>query len=142
MSRLILSWLFLALTLQSGASWSANCKKGKPCGNSCISWDKTCRIGSSYSPPPASSYSPPPATLYSSPSTAQPQAQQYRPAAAAPLESGGTLPTEWVADPATRVYFRGGCEASRLVPQGRQVRIRHEQTLIGMGYKRSNEPGC
>jgi len=22
-----------------------NCKKGKPCGNSCISRDKTCRIG-------------------------------------------------------------------------------------------------
>ncbi|MBO2548356.1 SH3 domain-containing protein [Shewanella algae] len=23
-----------------------NCKKGQPCGNSCISWKKTCRIGS------------------------------------------------------------------------------------------------
>ncbi len=140
--RTALSLSMALLCALSAPSFSANCKKGKPCGNSCISWDKTCRIGSSYSPPPASSYSPPPATLYSSPSTAQPQAQQYRPSAAAPLESGGTLPTEWVADPATRVYFRAGCEASGLVPQERQVRIRHEQTLIGMGYKRSNEPGC
>lgn len=24
-------------------SSSPNCKKGKPCGNTCIAWNKTCR---------------------------------------------------------------------------------------------------
>ena len=28
-------------------SEAKNCRKGQPCGNSCISWKKTCRIGSS-----------------------------------------------------------------------------------------------
>jgi hypothetical protein len=35
-----------------GASSAPNCKKGQPCGNSCISWDKVCRKPSpSYAPP-------------------------------------------------------------------------------------------
>ncbi len=34
-----------------------NCKKGQPCGNSCISWSKKCHIGtSSYSSSRGSSY--------------------------------------------------------------------------------------
>lgn len=32
-------------TFFSPLSFAANCKKGQPCGNSCISWAKTCRIG-------------------------------------------------------------------------------------------------
>ncbi|APM00233.1 SH3 domain-containing protein [Pseudoalteromonas phage C5a] len=34
---------FLLFTFSSEAK---NCRKGQPCGNSCISWKKTCRIGS------------------------------------------------------------------------------------------------
>jgi hypothetical protein len=46
--------------LMGVAAGAPNCTKGKPCGNSCISWDKTCHIGS-YSPSfGPSSYSPPP----------------------------------------------------------------------------------
>lgn len=37
----------LVLTAQGHA---ANCKKGKPCGNSCIAQDKVCRIGAPSSP--------------------------------------------------------------------------------------------
>ncbi|QSX31092.1 SH3 domain-containing protein [Shewanella cyperi] len=34
----------LGLTIGFNAQ-AKNCKKGQPCGNSCISWKKTCRIG-------------------------------------------------------------------------------------------------
>jgi len=49
-------WItFLLLVVISGPNvWAKNCKKGQPCGNSCISWNKTCRIGGSsynYTPP-------------------------------------------------------------------------------------------
>lgn len=40
--------------------WTRNCKTGQPCGNSCISWSKTCRIGSGSS---GGSYSAAPAAL-------------------------------------------------------------------------------
>jgi len=33
--------LFILLIIPAHAK---NCKKGQPCGNSCISWSKTCRI--------------------------------------------------------------------------------------------------
>jgi hypothetical protein len=36
--------LFSALSFEAFAK---NCKNSQPCGNSCISWSKTCRIGSS-----------------------------------------------------------------------------------------------
>ncbi len=39
-----LAMLSLALILSFGAE-ARNCKKGIPCGNSCISASKTCRIG-------------------------------------------------------------------------------------------------
>ncbi len=40
----ILLVLFLGFTFGFNAQ-AKNCKKGQPCGNSCISWKKTCRIG-------------------------------------------------------------------------------------------------
>ncbi|MGL5471576.1 MAG: SH3 domain-containing protein [Shewanella sp.] len=39
-------FLFLCIGLAVGFNVEAkSCKKGQPCGNSCISWNKTCRIG-------------------------------------------------------------------------------------------------
>ncbi|HAS6966926.1 TPA: SH3 domain-containing protein [Vibrio parahaemolyticus] len=39
--------LLLVLISMFGFSVEAKvCKKGQPCGNSCISWKKTCRVGS------------------------------------------------------------------------------------------------
>ncbi|WP_326511238.1 hypothetical protein, partial [Aeromonas caviae] len=37
---LLLSLLILLIS----PAHAKNCKKGQPCGNSCISWSKTCRI--------------------------------------------------------------------------------------------------
>lgn len=52
--------------LSPSTGWARNCKTGQPCGNSCISWSKTCRIGSGAS---GSSYSAAPAAL-AAPATA------------------------------------------------------------------------
>ncbi len=41
--NLILTLMFCLLC--TFASEAKNCRKGQPCGNSCISWKKTCRIG-------------------------------------------------------------------------------------------------
>ncbi|WP_447590164.1 hypothetical protein [Aquipseudomonas campi] len=43
----------LLLSFLSSEAFAKSCKNSQPCGNSCISWNKTCRIGSapSYSAP-------------------------------------------------------------------------------------------
>lgn len=46
--------LFFVLSFSSQPSWAKNCKKGQPCGNSCISWKYTChkntnKLAKSYS---------------------------------------------------------------------------------------------
>lgn len=46
--RLSLFVFILIITILLSTTIEAkNCKKGQPCGNSCISWKKTCRIGNS-----------------------------------------------------------------------------------------------
>lgn len=57
-----MNWLAGAVLLTM-AAWSAdvyaaNCKKGIPCGGSCISRDKVCRINTP-TPPPSSNAAPP-----------------------------------------------------------------------------------
>lgn len=58
--------LFLALfSLLTTDVWAKNCRNSQPCGNSCISWNKTCRIGtSSYVAPTPAIRTPTPATSY------------------------------------------------------------------------------
>ena len=74
---------FVCLGLTPGAQ-AKNCKTGQPCGNSCISWSKTCRIGSggsgtSYVAPRSSSPAPAPA-----PQTSTDPKSTLAPAPAAP----------------------------------------------------------
>ena len=42
LNSVLILLFFLLFTFSSEAK---NCRKGQPCGNSCISWKKTCRIG-------------------------------------------------------------------------------------------------
>ncbi|WP_172590715.1 SH3 domain-containing protein [Shewanella xiamenensis] len=46
MNRLWILLLVFVLGHPISIANAKNCKKGQPCGNSCISWSKTCRIGS------------------------------------------------------------------------------------------------
>lgn len=51
MAAFTVAALLAMLPTQSHAK---NCKNSQPCGNSCISWSKTCRVGTpAYKPAPA-----------------------------------------------------------------------------------------
>lgn len=47
--------VLLACLLVAAPTFAKNCKKGQPCGNSCISWSKVCRIGTGSSSSSSSS---------------------------------------------------------------------------------------
>lgn len=72
--------LLLVVVISGPNAWAKNCKKGQPCGNSCISWNKTCRIGGgtsyNYTPPAPATRSlytpaPTPSQIVSPPRAAQ-----------------------------------------------------------------------
>lgn len=70
----------ICLALTPGAQ-AKNCKTGQPCGNSCISWSKTCRVGSSGS----TSYTAPRSTAPApAPQISTPPKSTIAPAVAAP----------------------------------------------------------
>lgn len=69
MLRLLITTLFL-IALSSMVT-AKNCRNSQPCGNSCISWNKTCHIGSSSSGSPATSSTYRPAPI--SPEAARPK---------------------------------------------------------------------
>ena len=92
------------------------CVKGKPCGNTCIARDKTCRIGT----PPAASRTP-----------------QHL---VTPVEPGDSLP--WVASSRGQVYYKRGCSnANGLAPENR-IYFRTEEEAQRAGYRRSKSRGC
>ncbi|MCS6119143.1 SH3 domain-containing protein [Shewanella baltica] len=47
MNRLWLLVLVFLMSNLTSVAYAKNCKKGQPCGNSCISWSKTCHVGTS-----------------------------------------------------------------------------------------------
>jgi hypothetical protein len=123
--------LVLALTFAPLAAAQKNCKKGIPCGNSCISATKVCRIGSAPSTP-----EPMPATSAEA-STARSFAAQ--------ISAGDSAPaTEfpWIGSFADGVYFQATCPAALdLAPTNRRY-FRTHQDAEGAGYRRSRTTGC
>jgi hypothetical protein len=114
--------MVLAIPLQA----QPNCKTGKPCGNSCISRDKTCRIGTS-TPAPA----------------AAPVSQ------AAPLSSASSVPVRdinspWVAFRDGSIYYRNvmGCEVARVPVKAERVYFKSEEDARRAGLTASREAGC
>lgn len=100
-----------------------NCKKGIPCGNSCISASKVCRVGTGSA---HSSSSDAPA----SPSTAQAVVGSPPP------------PMKWVASEADGVYFLAICIAAQdLAPSNRKY-FKSEAEAQTAGYRRSRTTGC
>ena len=106
-----------------GLEAQPNCKKGKPCGNTCIAQNKTCRVGA--------------------PSAATPR-PAAAPAPAAQSLSGRSAPSSapWVASIADGVYFRRSCTpAQDLAPANRRY-FATEQEAKDAGYRRSRSTGC
>lgn len=125
MKGVVAALLTIAL-FASRADAQRNCKKGIPCGNSCIAANKVCRIGTSPAP-----RDPQP--------TAQPQTLIGGSMAAAAKDSAGF---EWVGSVDGSIYYRATCPmAMRLWPEER-IRFRSESDATARGYRRSRVVGC
>ncbi len=111
--------LFMVLTA-SPAVAQKNCKKGKPCGNSCIAMKKTCRIGSTSPTKGATS-------------------------SASSSSSGTAVAPEWaVAVASTRgtVYYSVACKAWQSLAPANRVFFRSREAAEAKGYRPSAQKGC
>ena len=119
MKRLILAVLFLALPL-SAAEAQKRCKKGIPCGNTCISATRTCRIGTSSSPAPTLS----------------------APAHGAARQATATSSAPWVGSSRGSTYYRNGCSGARKLSSRNLIYFKDESQAREAGYTRSRQSGC
>lgn len=120
MPRSILLALLIAI-LPAAAFAQKVCKKGIPCGNTCIEANKVCRIGSS-APTPAAS--------------AAPRATRTDTTTVA----GATAP--WVASSIGRTYYRNGCAGASKLKVENRIYFTSEDEAKAAGLRRSAARGC
>ena len=137
-----LTALFSAAIVAVTLSWPSlveaqrNCSKGKPCGNSCISRDKVCRIGVEASEPAAASVAAPSSSTPAVQNVVSPDQASDPPPAATASEY------PWVGSFADGVYFRATCPTAQdLAPANRRY-FRTIQDAEGAGFRRSRTSGC
>jgi hypothetical protein len=116
--RLAATILLLAAT---AAEAQKNCKKGIPCGGTCIAANKTCHVGSA---------SPTPAT---SPAVA---------ATAAQVASKSDTTGEWIGSSAGHTYYRAGCSGAKALKPTNVIHFKTEADAKTAGYTRSAQKGC
>jgi hypothetical protein len=142
----------LAMGLEAPASAAPNCKKGKPCGNSCIAMNRTCHLDQaprederSRRPPEA------PTTVQQlNPSGQPPAAPGVAPATVAPAATPRPVPPSpapgaaglWMASEADRVYFAPGCPAAADIGPANRRYFPDEGAAQAAGFRRSSIPGC
>lgn len=99
------------------------CVKGKPCGNTCIAMNRTCRVGTPSAPPTARTPTTPPAST---------RGDTAATAAAAP----------WVASSRGSVYYRNGCSGGNQLAVQNRIYFKTEEEAQAAGYRRSTARGC
>ena len=116
----LFTFLGLSLVLPGNAEAQKNCRKGIPCGNTCIAANKFCHIGTP-----------------STPTTATPTP--------APNDSTAVTPTTsvaWVASSRGHTYYRRGCSAGNRLSPANLIYFRTEAKAQRAGYRRSTSRGC
>lgn len=113
---LLLSMLFFVVPV---ASAQKRCKKGIPCGNTCISAAKTCRIGT---PTPA------------------PQIEQRRIVPSTDQAADSAAP--WVASSRGKTYYMAGCAGAKQLAPATRIGFKSEEDAKKAGYRRSTQKGC
>lgn len=119
MRRVLL--IALTLLLPAAAEAQKHCKKGIPCGGTCISATKTCHLG----------------TIVPTPERA--------PAATAALvrqQSHADTLGEWVASSRGHTYYRRGCSGANKLSQANLISFPTEEAAKAAGYRRSAQRGC
>lgn len=133
----------LAALLVATSLHAQHCKKGVPCGNSCISASKTCRVGQG--------------TAWGGPSSTDPttkSAETTKPARRTSstwpdvrlVTEGGRAVADtsapFVASPTLKTYFAKTCDAAKLVPAQEAARFRTREAAELAGFAKSPAPGC
>ena len=112
---------FLGLSLLAGnAEAQKNCRKGIPCGNTCIAANKVCRVGS----PSARPTTPPSPIVGDS-------------TAVAPANN-----MAWVASSRGHTYYQRGCSTANRLSPANLIYFRTEEEAQRAGYRRSTSRGC
>ncbi len=135
--RVIVTTAGMLLLLTTRGAAQHSCKKGIPCGNSCISASKVCHVGttpksvdSSKTAPTTSSSTP---QLFLSPSN-QAAIGGYRP--------GDEAVRVWIGSKADKVYFRDGCSAALDLDVDNRAMFPSTAAAEAAGYRRSRVPDC
>ena len=116
----LFTFVGLSLLVVGSAEGQRTCRKGIPCGNTCIAANKVCHVATPSTPPTAS---PAPA---SSDSTA-----------IAPKDGAA-----WVASSRGHTYYRRGCSTANRLSPGNLIFFRTEEEAQRAGYRRSTSRGC
>jgi len=116
MRRTLFTFLALSLLVESNVEGQKNCRKGIPCGNTCIAANKVCHIGSPSTAP----------TTSRSDSTAVAQRDSMA----------------WVASSRGHTYYRRGCSTANRLSTANLIYFRTEQEAQRAGYHRSTSRGC
>lgn len=116
----LLALVFLASVLcATDAEAQRTCRRGIPCGNTCIAADKVCRIGTSA--PPRK----PPSTMSS--------------LIGANVDSSSF---DWVGSVDGSVYYRKSCAVAAKLVADERLYFRTEEDALRLNYRRSKARGC
>ena len=109
---LVVAFLFVTAPAEA----QKNCKKGIPCGNTCIAANKTCRVGTGSA---RSTSSPPQAVSSPAPAGAR-----------------------FVASSKGQVYYLLGCSAGEQLSPANRIYFQTEEEAAAAGYRPSTARGC
>ena len=135
-------------------AWSAdanarNCKKGIPCGNSCISANKVCHVGSSYLAPSTSNDLAPRTTTgggTAGGSASDQSLNVVRPdipkSPSGLTASTPSVGVTWVGSISDHIYFRLGCTAANDLATANRRVFKNEDEALLAGYRHSAVIGC
>lgn len=124
--------LALILTALPFAAEAQVCTRGKPCGNTCIAQNRTCRVGQGTARQGGSSPAPTPAPARA-------------PARAAPSSTAsGGVPdgAAFVASSRGRVYYWVGCSAWKDLSAANLRFFASREEAVAAGYTPSASAGC
>jgi hypothetical protein len=122
MRRLL--FILLAVVVPAAAHAQKHCKKGIPCGGSCISPTKTCRVGTATVPA----------------TTAAPATQAGTPLVVT-ADSSATSGA-WIASSRGHTYYKVGCAGANKLAAGNRLYFKSEDEAKKAGYVRSSQRGC
>lgn len=107
---------------------AANCKKGKPCGNSCIAQNKVCRIGTTNAP---ATYRPRPVLSTASFADLGPGTEVRR-----------NEPVVWIGIKANKHLYRPDCPFVRDFGTEQRAYFNTLADAFHQGYTKAADDGC